>query len=362
MNGSAQAARELKGTAESEARFRTMADHAPVLLWMAGTDGLCNFFNQRWLEFTGKTLEEQVGSGWASAVHPEDFQGCMSTYLDAFVARQPFSMEYRLRRSDGEFRWVYDQGAPRFEPDGSFVGFIGSCTDITEQRQARDALGRMNVELEGRVKERTAIAREREVLLREVHHRVKNDLQLISSVLAMQGRRLSDPQSVEALNECQSRVQTIALIHEYMYQSENLARLPLSENIRGLAANLLRAADPPGRSISLEVQVEDGLTLPVDRAIPVGLILNELMTNAIKHAFPDRRSGTLRVILRREGRDELLLGVADDGIGMPGDYASNVRGSLGWRLVRAFADQLGAYVRVASERGTNVEMVFRPEG
>jgi two-component sensor histidine kinase len=86
------------------------------------------------------------------------------------------------------------------------------------------------------------------------------------------------------------------------------------------------------------------------------------MTNAIKHAFPEQRRGTLRITLRREGPDELLLGVADDGIGMPGDYANNVRGSLGWRLVKAFADQLGAYIRVGTEHGTNVEMVFRPEG
>jgi PAS domain S-box-containing protein len=350
-----------QGQLEGETRFRTMADHAPVLLWMAGTDGLCNFFNQRWLDFTGRSLEDEVGSGWASGVHPEDFQGCMSLYLDAFVARRAFSMEYRLRRHDGEFRWVYDQGAPRFESDGTFAGFIGSCTDITEQREARDALGRLNQELEGQVRERTAIAREREVLLREVHHRVKNDLQLISSVLAMQGRRLSDPASVEALTECQTRVQTIALIHEYMYQSDNLARLPLSENIRGLAANMLRAAGSPRCAVSLEVKVEEQLTLPVDRAIPCGLILNELMTNALKHAFPERRSGVLRVTLRKQG-EELVLGVADDGVGMPGDYASNVKGSLGWRLVKAFADQLGAWVSVSSDHGTQVEIGFRPEG
>jgi len=348
--------------ADVERRFRTMADHAPVLLWMAGTDGLCNFFNQRWLDFTGKPLEEEVGSGWASGVHPEDFQRCMSVYLDAFVARRAFSMEYRLRHKDGEYRWVYDQGAPRFESSGRFAGFIGSCTDVTEQRQARDALGRMNVELEDRVRERTAIAREREVLLREVHHRVKNDLQLISSVLSMQGRRLEDPASVEALSECQNRVQTIALIHEYMYQSENLARLPLSRNIRGLAANLLRAVGPPDRAIALEVDVEEDLTLPVDRAIPCGLILNELMTNALKHAFPADRRGTVRVTLRREGPKHLLLGVADDGVGLPNGHAEAENGSLGWRLVQAFAEQLGASVRVSREQGTSVEVAFRPEG
>ena len=348
---------------ELERRFRTLADHAPVLLWMAGTDGLCNFFNQRWLDFTGKPLERELGSGWAAGVHPEDFQHCMTLYLESFVARVAFSMEYRLLRVDGEYRWVYDQGAPRFEPDGSFAGFIGSCTDITEQRLARDALSKMNLELEDRVRERTAIAREREVLLREVHHRVKNDLQLISSVLSMQARRLVDVASVEALTECQSRVQTIALIHEYMYQSENLARLPLSRNVRGLAANLLRAGGAPGcAAIGLELDVEEDITLPVDRAIPCGLILNELLTNALKHAFPEGRRGKVRVTLRREGPEILLLGVADDGVGLPGDHDDGVNGSLGFRLVRAFAEQLGATVRVARDDGTSVEVLFRPEG
>jgi two-component system, sensor histidine kinase PdtaS len=347
---------------ESETRFRTMADHAPVLLWMAGTDGLCNFFNQRWLEFTGKTLEQEVGSGWAGGVHPEDFQRCMARYLDSFVARKSFSMEYRLRRHDGEYRWVYDQGAPRFEKDGRFAGFIGSCTDVTEQRLARDALGQLTVELENRVRERTAIAHEREVLLREVHHRVKNDLQLISSLLSMQARRLTDAESVDALAECQSRVQTIALIHEYMYQSENIARLPLSRNIRGLAANLLRVVGPPDRAIGLEVEVEDGLELPVDRAVPCGLILNELMTNALKHAFPDDRAGKIRVALRGAGPGRVSLAVSDDGVGLTELQLGSGNGSLGWRLVRAFAEQLGAELHVSSGEGTRVEVVFQAEG
>jgi len=347
---------------ESETRFRTMADHAPVLLWMAGTDGLCNFFNQRWLDFTGRKLEQEIGSGWAGGVHPEDFQRCMATYLESFVARRSFSMEYRLRRHDGTYRWVLDQGAPRFEQSGHFAGFIGSCTDITEQRLARDALGRQALELEDRVRERTAIAEEREVLLREVHHRVKNDLQLISSLLSMQARRLTDADSVLALTDCQSRVQTIALIHEYMYQSENLARLPLSRNIRGLAANLLRVVGPPDRAIHLAVDVEEDLELPVDRAIPCGLILNELMTNALKHAFPAGRSGTLRISLRREPPDRVLLGVSDDGVGLPDGHDGAANGSLGWRLVKSFAEQLGAEVRVATAGGTQVEVVFRPEG
>ena len=343
---------------ESELRFRTMADHAPVLLWMAGTDGKCEFFNRGWLEFTGHSIDEEIGSGWAGGIHPEDFQRSMSLYLDAFVARRRFNMEYRLRRHDGEYRWVYDQGAPLFESDGHFMGFIGSCVDVTEQRLARDALRQATIELEERVRERTALAEDREMLLREVHHRVKNDLQLISSLLNMQSRRLTDPESIAGFEDCHGRVQTIALIHEYMYQSDDLASLSFSRNIRSLAASVLRVSGTAAGQVELQVEVEDGITLPVDRAIPCGLILNELMSNALKHAFPNGKRGKLRVVLEQRPGGRAALSVTDDGIGLPEEPENNGRTSLGWRLVRAFAEQLNAELTVSRDRGTSVGIVF----
>src|SRR5687768_12263776 len=160
-----------------DARFRLLADHAPVMLWMSGLDGLCDFFNSTWLAFSGRTLEQERGNGWAEGVHPDDFQDCMDRYLRSFVARQSFRMEYRLRRADGRYRWILDHGVPRHAQDGSFEGFIGSCIDITEMREAAQA-----VQL--RTKALSLAMREREVLLSEIHHRVKNNLQLVSSMLA----------------------------------------------------------------------------------------------------------------------------------------------------------------------------------
>src|SRR5216110_3244202 len=123
---------------ESEARFRTVADAAPVMIWMSGTDKLCNFFNKGWLDFTGRMVEQELGNGWAEGVHREDFDRCHDVYVNSFDARQPFTMEYRLRRNDGEFRWVLDTGTPRFAPNGAFLGYIGSCIDITELKRAEE--------------------------------------------------------------------------------------------------------------------------------------------------------------------------------------------------------------------------------
>ena len=121
---------------ESEQRFRLVADTAPVLIWMSGTDKLCVYFNKPWLDFTGRSLEQEKGNGWAEGVHPDDLQRCLDTYTQVFDRQEEFRMEYRLRRHDGEYRWIFDVGAPRFNADHSFAGYIGSCVDVTERRRA----------------------------------------------------------------------------------------------------------------------------------------------------------------------------------------------------------------------------------
>src|SRR6516164_1826697 len=137
---------------ESESRFQIVADAAPVLMWMSGVDKLCTFFNKPWLDFTGRSIEQELGNGWAEGVHQDDFKRCLDVYTSAFDARQPFVMQYRLRRNDGEYRWISDQGVPRYDPQGRFAGYIGSCVDVTElvdkDQALRESEERMRVAAE----------------------------------------------------------------------------------------------------------------------------------------------------------------------------------------------------------------------
>jgi PAS domain S-box-containing protein len=118
--------------------YRVLVEQAPIMIWRAGTDAKCDFFNERWLAFTGRTMSQELGDGWAEGVHPDDLERCVSVYLEAFEASRPFEMEYRLRRFDGSFRWIFDRGVPIFHGAGVFAGFTGSCIDITEAYEARE--------------------------------------------------------------------------------------------------------------------------------------------------------------------------------------------------------------------------------
>ncbi len=329
--------------AETEARFRTMADSAPVLLWQAGTDTGCEFFNEFWLKFTGRAVGDELGSGWAAGVHPEDFQECMNTYLAAFIERRPFRMEYRLRRHDGQYRWLLDHGVPRFAPDGSFAGYIGSCVDITELKDVYRAL--------------TTRLRERDMLLREVHHLVKNNLQLVSSLLSMQARSLSDGNTREALNDSRKRVQSIALLHDELYQAQDFSHVAFSEYIRRLCTLVVQATSPSVDRVALKLDLQS-VALGIDRAIPCGLILNELLINAMKHGFADGRSGAIHVELREPETNRIELTVADNGVGLPDGLDVRHAQTVGMQIVCTLAEQLEAQLDVHGRGGTTFKLGF----
>lgn len=177
--------------AESEKRFRLVANSAPVMIWLSGPDKLCTYFNQQWLDFTGRPMEAELGDGWSEGVHPADIKKCLDTYVATFDRREPFTMEYRLQRKAGDYRWVLDNGVPRFNADGSFAGYIGSCLDVTERKQAEEALANIGGRLiAAQEQERTRIAR-------ELHDDINQQLAFLSVMLDQ--FRLNPPRSISQI-------------------------------------------------------------------------------------------------------------------------------------------------------------------
>lgn len=199
--------------------------------------------------------------------------------------------------------------------------------------------------------------REKEALLKEIHHRVKNNLQVVSSLLGLQSRGVAEQSTRKMFVESQNRIHSMALLHESLYQSNNLARIDFPEYIRQLAAHLFTSYGVGADRIHLRTDL-DKLYLNLDAALPCGLIINELISNSLKYAFPDGREGEIQIILRGRPGEQARLIIADNGVGLRADVDWMTARSLGLRLVRTLAEQLGAALDVRSQAGTKVELTF----
>ncbi len=351
-------------------QVRLAMEAAPTAMIMTDRDGKSVLLNQQAEALFGYRRDELLGKPIEMLI-PERFQAQHPQHRTAFL-REPRARpmgagrELYGRRKDGSEVPIEIGINPLATPEGEFV--LSSIADITERQRAtreREALmtqlEALNADLEERVQARTSqltiALREREVLLQEVHHRVKNNLQVIASLLQMQGRQLGNGEGHHALEECQGRVHAIAMIHEKLYQTKNYAEVPFADYVRGLARDVLHATGSSPATVSLALDVDD-VRLAVNKAIPCGLILNELITNAVKHAYPSGRRGEVRVQLSElEGR-QLRLRVADDGVGLgPLSDIMEAR-SLGLKLVRTLTAQLDARLDINSDSGTSFELTF----
>jgi PAS domain S-box-containing protein len=321
---------------ESDERFRSMADSAPVLLWMSGLDGLCNFFNETWLRFTGRPLQRELGTGWAEGVHPEDFQSCMHVYLDSFVARRSFAMTYRLRNAEGDYRWLLDQGRPRFDPDGTFLGFIGSCVDVSEERLAREALGRLNEDLEGHVRRRTAqlevANRELEAFAYSVSHDLRAPLRAVGGysqlLLEEYGERF-DEEGRGMLARMRDASQRMARLIDDLLHLSRVTRMEMHREAVDLSAIAnetfveLREAEPHR---TVEVVVAPGLSAGGD-AVLLRVLLDNLLRNAWKFTGKKERA-RIEVGADRAPDGRRAFYVKDNGAGFDMSYASKLFGAF----------------------------------
>ncbi len=203
-----------------------------------------------------------------------------------------------------------------------------------------------------------ASLREKEALLREIHHRVKNNMQIISSLFNLQAGTIRDPKAIEGIRECQSRIRSMSLIHEKLYQSKNLAQIQFADYIQSLTVHLFHFWQVGADRIKLETRL-DPVVLDINTAIPAGLIVNEMISNALEHAFPDGRRGTIRVELRSSGAEAHEITVQDDGVGLPEGFEAAAQETLGLQLIHMLAGQLDGTVRIVREGGTRFTVTIK---
>jgi two-component sensor histidine kinase len=264
-------------------------------------------------------------------------------------------------RKDGSLFWASVVITALRDAQGQLYGFAKVTRDITERREGERALEQANKALEHRVAERTAALQalntqleaslqEKEVLLKEIHHRVKNNLQVISSLLSLQSHTVDDPHVLAFFQESERRIHSMALVHEMLYQTDDLGKCNLAQYIPTLSAQLMRAYGVDAGRIALRIDVEE-VALPLDMAIPCGLILNELLSNCLKHAFPGGQAGEVTVALTHTA-DCVTLSVRDNGRGVPEHLDFRNTDSLGLQLVCALTEQLGGRLTLTREGDT----------
>lgn len=330
-------------------RYRALVEQIPAVVFTASLEGgLTDLYVGPQIEaLLGYTQEEWLRSPvlWYERLHPDDRRALDREFARGCETGGPFRAECRFLARDGRVVWVH--GEARLIPDerGRPVLVQGVAFDITETKRAEEVI--------------RGSLREKELLLKEIHHRVKNNLQVTSSLLRLQQARVADDATKAVLRDSQDRIRSMALVHEMLYQSPDLSRVDFGAYVRSLLQQLFRSYPLEKTRVTHVVAIDD-VFLGVDEAVPCALLVNELVANALKHAFPAGRSGRVQVGMAAEN-GMLRLNVTDDGIGLAREIDPRQTESLGLQLVRTLAAQLGGRLTIRRDRGTTFTVVF-PRG
>ena len=329
---------------ESEERFRSAFDNAPIGMSLVGTNGRWLRVNRALCDMLGYSESQLLATDFQHITHPEDLDRDLELVRQVLAGDiRSYQMEKRYFHQDGDIVHVLLSASLVRDEAGAPSYFISQVLNITERKKAerflKDSLD------------------EKETLLKEVHHRVKNNLQVISSLLQLQSSSLAEPRLLRLFREAQDRVRAMALVHECLYRSGNMAAVNFGDHVKELAGNLLRSYNVGGAPVKLETEA-DPARLDIDVAVPLSLIVNELVTNALKHAFAEGRGGTLRVRFRALDNRMLSLSIADDGPGLAEGYDLEKSAAIGLKVVRILVNQIRGRMEAVSSPGATFTITF----
>ncbi|WP_424359027.1 ABC transporter substrate binding protein [Methanocella sp. MCL-LM] len=326
---------------ESEEKFRVLAETSPVAIALyQGERHIYN--NPAHVKLAGYSRQELLDMRFWDWIHPDYREMVRERGLNRQNGEEDMSgYEMKVLTRDGRERWVFLTAGP-IVYQGKPAG-IATLVDITERKQAEETL--------------MASLREKEVLLKEVHHRVKNNLQIVSSLLNLQSNSIRDEKTRAVFQESQNRIRSMALIHEKLYRSDDLSRVDFGDYLRSLATDLYRVSADPSK-IRLSLECEE-ILLSIDTSIACGLIVNELITNSFKHGFPGGREGQVIVSLHRTAEGYVTFTVSDDGIGLPEGFTVENAPTLGLQLVTTLVEQLEGRLEVDSGSGATFRVTFK---
>lgn len=327
---------------ESESRYRMIGDLIPFGVWVANADGLLTYASQSFLDLINMSIDECQVETWMKMLPNENRESTINDWKHCVESGSFWDYEYRIPDSKGTDHYILSRGAPLRDSSGRVLSWAGIHFDITERRRNENRI--------------EASLKEKEVIIKELHHRVKNNMQVISGFLQLQSQYIEDQDSVEKLEECQNRVKTMALVHEKLYQTKYLGYINAREYIESLISDLMNSY-VLDTHISMNIDIEN-VNINLDTAIPCGLILNELITNSIKYAFRDRESGSISVGLHLSQDHFFTLDVRDDGMGLPKNLDIANASTLGLQLVAVLVRQLGGEMHVEGNSGARFFITF----
>ncbi len=356
---------ELK---ESEIRFRTMADWTSDWEYWIDLDRNFIYLSPSVDQITGHRAEEFMADpGLIDRIIHADDQNVWDAHVPLHKSTKDTGaseIEFRLVHRDGSVRWISHICRSIVLDDGTCIGRRVSNRDITDRKLMEYEIRSLNQTLERRVEQRTAqlntSLEEKIILLREIHHRVRNNLQIIISLLRLQSRHIGDEKIQLAIRESQNRVRAMAHVHEKLYESPDITKIDLDGYIRFLGNSLFQFYKMTGKGIVLTTRIPEIYTGP-DTAIPVGLIVNELISNSLKHAFPEGRNGEIAIMIQRDNAT-LTIAYRDDGVGIPKNFDWQKTESLGLQLVNLLVDQLDGTIELDRTAGTAFTIVVKETG